>query len=62
VKEQTVIEYIHAGMTVSQIAQKLSRSVKTISAQKRNAMRKMGVDRDSDLFRININKTIRRSN
>ncbi|WP_455851571.1 LuxR C-terminal-related transcriptional regulator [Pantoea endophytica] len=54
-KEKTVVEYLHAGLTVSQTALRLSRSVKTISSQKRAAMRKLGIVRDSDIFRLDIN-------
>ncbi|WGK60085.1 response regulator transcription factor [Pantoea sp. SS70] len=55
-KEKVVIEYLHAGLTVSQTALRLSRSVKTISSQKRAAMRKLGLNRDSEIFRLNMNK------
>jgi Response regulator containing a CheY-like receiver domain and an HTH DNA-binding domain len=54
-KEKRVIEYIHAGFTVSQTAARFQRSVKTISAQKRAAMYKLGLKRDSDIFRLKIN-------
>lgn len=54
-KEKLVVEYLHAGLTVSQTALRLSRSVKTISSQKRSAMRKLGLNRESDIFRLDIN-------
>lgn len=55
-REKRVIEYIHAGFTVSQTAARFQRSVKTISAQKRAAMYKLGIKRDSDIFRLKINE------
>ncbi len=54
-KEKIVMEYLHAGLSVSKTALRLSRSVKTISSQKRAAMRKLGLHRDSDIFRLDIN-------
>ena len=47
-REAEVVRMFAAGMTVTEIAAKLKRS-KTISTQKMSAMRKMGVQRDSDL-------------
>ena len=41
--------YIH-GLTIGQIAERLGRSSKTISTQKRNAMRKLGLDTENDLI------------
>lgn len=55
-KEKLVVEYLHAGLTVSQTALRLSRSVKTISSQKRSAMRKLALNRDSDIFRLKLNE------
>lgn len=54
-KEKIVVEYLYAGLSVSQTALRLSRSVKTISSQKRAAMRKLGLVRDSEIFRLDIN-------
>lgn len=54
-KEKMVVEYLHAGLSVSQTALRLSRSVKTISSQKRSAMRKLGIVRDSGIFKLEIN-------
>jgi two-component system capsular synthesis response regulator RcsB len=55
-KEMTVLEYLHAGLNVSQIALRLNRSVKTISTQKRAAMRKLGLQQEHDIFRLDLNK------
>lgn len=51
-REQEVIRCFLAGMTVSEIAEKFHRSIKTISTQKAAAYRKLGVTSDNDLFRI----------
>ena len=48
-REAEGVRMFAAGMTVTEIAAKLKRSKKTISTQKMSAMRKMGVQRDSDL-------------
>jgi two-component system capsular synthesis response regulator RcsB len=39
-----------SGLTIGQIATKLNRSAKTISTQKRNAMRKLGLDTEADVI------------
>jgi len=49
-KEQDVIRCFMSGMTVSEIAEKFSRSVKTISGQKQTAMKKLGLKADHELF------------
>ena len=51
-REQEVIRCFLAGMTVTQIAEKFHRSIKTISAQKSSAYRKLGVSSDNNLFRL----------
>jgi two-component system capsular synthesis response regulator RcsB len=48
-REFEVIRLYVAGSTIKEIALALSRSIKTISTQKSAAMRKLGVERDSDL-------------
>lgn len=48
--EQGVIKEYMNGMTVTQIALKKNRSVKTISAQKQTAMRKLGVCNQMELL------------
>jgi two-component system capsular synthesis response regulator RcsB len=37
-------------MTIKEISEQLNRSIKTISTQKNTAMRKLGIERDSELF------------
>jgi DNA-binding NarL/FixJ family response regulator len=39
-------------MGVTDIAERVGRSVKTVSAQKCNAMRKLGLRSDSELFKF----------
>lgn len=51
-REQEVLRCCLDGMSVTQIAEKFSRSVKTISGQKQAALRKLGVRNDSELFKI----------
>jgi two-component system capsular synthesis response regulator RcsB len=48
-REFEVVRRYVAGATIKEIAQALSRSAKTISTQKSAAMRKLGVERDTDL-------------
>jgi two-component system, NarL family, captular synthesis response regulator RcsB len=50
-REVEVVRLYVSGMSVGEIAQKLNRSKQTISAQKVTAMRKLGIERDADLFR-----------
>lgn len=51
-KEQEVIRCFLSGMTVTDIAEKFNRSLKTISGQKQSAMRKLGLKADHELFII----------
>ncbi|OWY37284.1 hypothetical protein CEK28_17890 [Xenophilus sp. AP218F] len=49
-REKEVVRCCLDGMTVTQIALKFSRSVKTISLQKNAAYRKLGISNDRELF------------
>ncbi|KUY98047.1 MULTISPECIES: cable pilus system response regulator transcription factor CblR [unclassified Burkholderia] len=49
-REHEVLRCYLAGMSVSDIALKFSRSRKTISAQKQSAYRKLGIRSDAELF------------
>jgi two-component system capsular synthesis response regulator RcsB len=49
-KEVEVIQMLMEGLTVSEIARRTGHSVKTISQQKRDAMRKLGVTSDYGLY------------
>ncbi|WP_394517073.1 LuxR C-terminal-related transcriptional regulator [Pantoea sp. SGAir0175] len=55
-KEKSIIEYLHSGMSVTETAARVNRSVKTISTQKRNAMRKLGIKQNRDIYRLNLNE------
>ncbi|MDR8048694.1 response regulator transcription factor [Burkholderia cenocepacia] len=57
-REIEVVRMYASGMTVNEIAEKLSRSKKTISTQKARAMEKIGVDKDIDLLRYAIENGI----
>lgn len=52
VREREVIRCYLAGMTVTEIAEKFKRSIKTISSQKTSAFRKLGVTSNNELFKI----------
>jgi two-component system capsular synthesis response regulator RcsB len=49
-RESEVLRLFSAGITVSKIAEQLSRSVKTISRQKTNAMTKLGLKNDLEVY------------
>lgn len=51
-KEQEVIRCFITGMTVTEIAEKFNRSLKTVSGQKQSALRKLGLKADHELFII----------
>jgi two-component system capsular synthesis response regulator RcsB len=51
-RELEVIERYARGANVTEIAKELDRSVKTISAQKCAAMRKLDLSTDADLYRF----------
>jgi two-component system capsular synthesis response regulator RcsB len=50
-REVEVIRLYVSGMSISEIAKTLNRSKQTISSQKVTAMRKLGIERDAELFR-----------
>jgi two-component system capsular synthesis response regulator RcsB len=52
-REREVLRCFLDGMSISQIAQKFSRNINTISTQKQAALRKLGVQSDNELFKIN---------
>ncbi|KAB0674383.1 response regulator [Aeromonas veronii] len=49
-KESEVVRLLASGMSVTQVANYLHRSVKTISTQKKSAMTRLGISSDSALF------------
>ena len=54
-REAEVLRMFVSGMTVNEIAARLNRSKQTISAQKIAAMKKLGIERDTDLYEYAIN-------
>ncbi|MGO4222169.1 response regulator [Lysobacter sp. TAF61] len=50
IREVEVFRLFASGLTVSQIARQLNRSVKTVSRQKVDAMAKLGIENDIDLY------------
>lgn len=57
-KEFEVLRMFVSGQSVSEIARSLSRSVKTISAQKKSAMRKFEVHSDQELMTYCLEKNM----
>ena len=53
-RECEVMRMIVDGFTITEIAEKLHRSIKTISTQKRTAMHKLGVSKDADIYKFNF--------
>ncbi|MDI9239883.1 response regulator transcription factor [Lysobacter sp. LF1] len=51
-REMEVLRLLASGMTVTEIAARLHRSVTTISRQKGDAMRKLGIRNDAELFEM----------
>ncbi|RQH07125.1 response regulator transcription factor [Paraburkholderia dinghuensis] len=51
-REMEVVRLFVSGLSVSEIAERLNRTKQTISAQKGRAMRKLGIERDADLFQL----------
>lgn len=49
-RENEVVRLLAAGVSVTEIAARLNRSVSTISRQKSDAMRKLGIDNEPALF------------
>jgi len=50
-REAEVLRLYVTGMSVNEIAMQMRRTKQTISAQKQRAMRKLGAERDAELFR-----------
>jgi two-component system capsular synthesis response regulator RcsB len=51
-RETEVIRLFLSGLSINEIARVLSRAKQTVSAQKKTAMRKLGIERNADLFRF----------
>lgn len=50
-RETEVVRLFVSGLSIGEIAERLHRGKQTISTQKMMAMRKLGIERDADLFR-----------
>ena len=50
-RELEIVRYYTSGLSVTEIAEVLSRSKQTISSQKSSAMKKLGIEREADLFK-----------
>ncbi|MBO9537912.1 response regulator [Herbaspirillum sp.] len=61
-REAEVIRLFVSGLLVSEIAERLHRSKQTVSTQKISAMRKLGVERDVDLFKYALETGLVASN
>ncbi len=57
-REEQVVSRLAAGLTLVEISQQFQRSIKTVSTQKRSAMRKLGATSDYSLIKAynNINE------
>jgi two-component system capsular synthesis response regulator RcsB len=51
-REMVVLRLLLSGQSVTEIAQRLCRSIKTISTQKQTAYRKMNIQSDAELFQL----------
>ncbi|VVD95502.1 response regulator transcription factor [Pandoraea anhela] len=51
-REVMVLRLYVSGMSINAIAAKVYRTKQTVSAQKRSAMRKLGIESDADLYRF----------
>lgn len=49
-REAEVIRLYTSGLSINEIAAQLNRAKQTVSAQKVKAMKKLGIERDADLF------------
>lgn len=60
-RELEVVQLFLSGLTINEIAERLSRSKKTISTQKGKAMEKLGLERDIELFRYGMETGLARA-
>jgi len=51
-RETEVVRLFVSGLSIGEIAQRLHRGKQTVSTQKMMAMRKLGIEREADLFRF----------
>jgi len=50
-REREVVSLLATGLTVNEVAERLGRRKQTISTQKVNAMAKLAIERDADLYK-----------
>lgn len=50
-RESEVIRLFVSGLTIGEIAEQLNRSKQTVSTQKTSAMRKLGLQKDADIYK-----------
>ncbi|MGL5389657.1 MAG: LuxR C-terminal-related transcriptional regulator [Serratia sp. (in: enterobacteria)] len=53
-REREVLQLLFDGLSMSETANYLKRNIKTISAHKRNAMHKLGVNDDAEMFALRM--------
>lgn len=53
-REIEVVRLYTGGMSVSEVAQHLNRSIKTISTHKHSAMEKLGIRSDAELYQYAV--------
>jgi len=51
-REMVVLRLLLVGQSVTEIAQRLNRSIKTVSTQKQTAYRKLNIQSDAELFQL----------
>ncbi|KWK82209.1 response regulator transcription factor [Burkholderia ubonensis] len=61
-REEEVVRLFVSGMTVNDIASTLKRTKQTISTQKSNAMKKLGINNDTDLVKYTLGINMAASN
>lgn len=61
-REEEVIALFISGLTVAEIAAQLGRKKQTVSTQKINAMRKLGIERDAELHRHAVDLGLKKAN
>jgi two-component system capsular synthesis response regulator RcsB len=53
-REREVLHLLFDGLSITEVARRLKRNIKTISAHKRNSMQKLGVYDDVELFALRM--------
>ncbi|MCO7511920.1 LuxR C-terminal-related transcriptional regulator [Serratia fonticola] len=53
-REREVLHLLFDGFSLTEVAKRLKRNIKTVSAHKRNSMQKLGVYDDAELFALRM--------